>query len=122
MAVLSFGVNGPFQNWQVSMSINDSDSPRILAWLSSAQSGYGTVTENVQYEEPDMSWSPAEDQTEEDRPTILMQKWITRTASSEEAAKNFAESTLKTLLNNTVQWERQKAAQEAADSIPPIEI
>lgn len=58
MAKLSFGVQGPTQDWTVELEIADTDSPRILTWLASPESGYGTVTENVQYTEPDLSWSP----------------------------------------------------------------
>jgi hypothetical protein len=42
--------------------------------------------------------------------------------TQDEAAKNFAEATLKTLLNSTVQWEKHKAAEAAVNSISPIEI
>lgn len=120
MATLSFGVKGPTQNWTINLEIANTDSPRILTWLASPESGYGTVTENIQYESPDPSWSPGEDETEADRPTISMQKWETRPATLEEAAKNYAESTLKTLLNSTVAWEKAKAAEAAVANIPEI--
>lgn len=122
MATLSFGVNGPNQNWTVDLTIADSDSPRILAWLCSPASGYGTVTENVQYNAPDPSWSPGEDETEDDRPTIPMQRWETRPATPEEAAQAYARATLNTLLTATVAWEKAEAAAAAAADVPPIEV
>ena len=120
MAKLSFGVNGPSQNWTVELEIANTDSPRILTWLSSPDSGYGTVTENIQYQSPDPSWSPGEDETEADRPTISMQKWETRQATPEEAATNYAKATLASLLNSTVAWDKAKAAEKAAADIPEI--
>lgn len=121
MATLSFGVKGPSQDWTVSLTIADTDSPRILAWLSSPASGYGTVTENVQSNTPDPSWSPGEGETEADRPTMLTQAWVSRPATPEEAAQNYAEATLQSLLANTVAWERAVAAQAAANAIAPIQ-
>lgn len=120
MATLSFGVAGPNQNWTVSLAIADTDSPRILAWLMSPNSGYGTVTENVQSQVPDASWSPSEGQTEADRPTIPVQSWVTRPATAEEAAQNYARATLNSLLSSTVAWERAGAAAQAASNIPDI--
>jgi hypothetical protein len=120
MATLSFGVAGPNQNWTVNLSIADSDSPRILAWLSSPASGYGTVTENVIANVPDASWSPGEGQTEADRPTLETQSWVTRPASPEEAAQNYARATLNALLASTVAWEKSEAASAAANTVPPI--
>ena len=120
MATLSFGVKGPNQDWTVALQIADTDSPRILAWLMSPSSGYGTVTENIQSEIPDASWSPGEDQTEADRPNIAIQQWVTRPATAEEAAQNYARATLASLLNSTVAWERAEAAAKAAADIAPI--
>lgn len=122
MATLSFGVAGPNQNWTVSLAIADTDSPRILAWLCSPQSGYGTVTENVQSTVPDQSWSPGEGQTEADRPNIAVQQWVTRPATAEEAAQNYAKATLNSLLAATVSWEQAQAAAAAAAQVPPIQV
>lgn len=122
MATLSFGVKGPNQDWTVALQIADTDSPRILAWLMSPNSGYGTVTENVQSEIPDPSWSPGEDQTEADRPMIPIQQWVTRPATAEEAAQNYARATLESLLGSTVAWERSEAARIAAEQIAPISV
>ena len=122
MATLSFGVKGPNQDWTVALQIADTDSPRILAWLMSPNSGYGTVTENVQSEIPDPSWSPGEDQTEADRPMIPVQQWVTRPATAEEAAQAYARATLSTLLASTVAWERSEAARIAAEQVAPISV
>lgn len=122
MATLSFGVKGPTQDWTVSLQIADTDSPRILAWLASPASGYGTVTENVVSNVPDPSWSPSEGQTEADRPTYQQQSWVTRPATPEEAAKNYAEVTLRNLLGSTVAWEKSEAAATAAAEVPPINV
>jgi len=78
------------------------------------------VTENIQSQVPDTSWSPGEGQTETDRPTRAIQQWVTRPATPEEAAKNYARVTLDALLNSTVAWERSKAAAGAAAQITPI--
>lgn len=122
MATLSFGVQGPTQDWTVSLTIADTDSPRILAWLCSPNSGFGTVTENIQSELPDPSWSPSEGQTEADRPTIAVQQWVTRQATPEEAAQAYARATLQSLLANTVSWERAQAAAAAAAQVQPIDV
>jgi len=122
MATLSFGVVGPTQNFTVSMNIADTDSTRIMAWLLSPGSGYGTVTENIQSTVPDANWTPGEDQTEADRPTISVQEWVSRPATSEEAAKAYADATLKSLLASTVSWEKAEAAAAAAAGVPPIVV
>lgn len=102
MATLSFGVSGPNQNWTVALNIADTDSPRILAWLCSAESGFGTVSANVQSGET--------------------QQWVTRPATPEEAAQNYARATLNALLSSTVAWERAAAAQQAAEQVPTISV
>jgi len=122
MATLSFGVVGQNQNWTTSLQISDTDSPRIIAWLMSPASGYGTITENVQSTVPDASWSPGEGQTEADRPTVQVQQWVTRAASPEEATQSFAKATLAALLGSTVAWERSEAARIAAEAVAPIEV
>lgn len=122
MATLTFGVSGPTQNLNVTMSILDTDGTRIMAWLMSPNSGYGTVTENIQSEVPDASWSPNEEegQTEADRPMIPVQQWVTRPATPEEAATAYANATLNSLLSSTVAWEKAEAAAAAAGQVAPI--
>lgn len=101
MATLSFGVVGPNQNWTTSLQIADADSPRIIAWLMSAESGFGTVTENVVNGDT--------------------QSWVTRSATPEEATQNYARAQLRSLLESTVQYERAEAARVAAAAIAPID-
>jgi hypothetical protein len=120
MATLSFGVDGPTLDLAVSLQIADTDAPRIMAYLLA--SPYGVVTENVQSEIPDAGWSPGEDETEDDRPTIPVQEWVSRPATPEEAAAAYARSVLDSLLTATVAHERQVAAQAAADAIAPIPV
>lgn len=120
MATLFFGVQGPTLDLRQDLTIADTDAPRIMAYLM--QSGYGTVTENVQTSVPDGSWSPGENETEADRPMISMQQWVTRPATPEETAANYAKAILASLLDATVAFEKAAAAAAAADAIPPIQV
>ena len=118
MATLFFGVSGPTLDLQEDLQIADSDAPRIMGYLMA--SSYGTVTENIQSEIPDASWSPSEEQTEVDRPLIPVQSWVTRTATPDETAANYAKAILGQLLSETVAWERSVAAAAAAAAVVPI--
>jgi len=118
MATLFFGVTGPTLDLQEDLQIADSDAPRIMGYLMA--SPYGTVTENIQSDAPDASWSPGEDETEADRPTISVQSWVSRPATPEETAENYAKSVLASLLNATVAHEKAVASASAADAIAPI--
>ena len=120
MATLFFGVDGPTLDLREELNIADTDAPRILAYLMAAS--YGTVTENVRIEQPDMSWSPGEDETEEDRPFIAMQQWVTRPATPEETAANYAKAILAQLLEQTVAHEKAEAAKAAAEAVAPIAV
>lgn len=90
MANLSFGVTGPTMDFIVNMQIEDSDAPRILAYLATTE--YGIVTEN-----------------EEIRP-----------ATQEETARAFAAGILRGLLDQTVRYEKAEAARIAAEQVPDI--
>ena len=118
MANLFFGVEGPTLDLREDLQIADSDAPRIMAYLMA--SSYGQVTENVIRTRPDPSWSPGEDETEADRPTIQTQEWVTRPATPEETATNYAKAILGQLLSETVNWEKAQAAAAAANSVAPI--
>ena len=118
MATLFFGVDGPTLSLREDLTILDTDAPRIFAYLMA--SSYGTVTENIQSEIPDASWSPGEDETEGDRPMIPVQSWVTRPATPEETAENYAKAILNQLLAETVNWEKAQAAQQAANGVAPI--
>ena len=119
MATLFFGVQGPTLDLRQDLNIADTDAPRIMAYLMA--SSYGTVTENVISDVPDASWSPGEDETEDDRPTTHVQAWVTRPATPEETAANYARAILASLLDQTVAYEKAEAARAAADAVAPIE-
>lgn len=110
-AKLSAGVNYP-----------DVHTSRIIAYLMSPASGYGTVTENVQSEIPNANWTPGEGETEADRPTTLVQQWVTRPATPEESARAYADGALKSLFAATVAWERAEVARKEAEKVPDIPI
>jgi hypothetical protein len=118
MAILFFGVNGPTLDLREDLQINDSDAPRIMAYLMA--SSYGQVTENVVSTSTDLNWTPSEEQTEADRPTISAQAWVTRPATPEETAEAYARSVLAQLLDATVAFEKAQAAAAAANAVAPI--
>ena len=120
MATLFFGVTGPTLDLRQDLTILDTDAPRIMAYLMA--SSYGTVTENIQSEIPDASWSPGEDQTEADRPMIPVQSWVTRPATPEETAENYAKAILGQLLAETVAYEKAQAAAAAVNGVAPISV
>lgn len=119
MATLFFGVTGPTLDLREDLQIADTDAPRIMAYLMGGTS-FGTVTENVQREVPDALWSPGEDQTEADRPTIAVQEWVSRPATPEETAAAYARSVLDALLAATVAHEQAEAARVAVAGVAPI--
>lgn len=120
MANLFFGVTGPTLDLREDLQIADTDAPRIMAYLMA--SPFGTVTENVQSEIPDASWSPGEDQTEADRPTVPVQSWVSRPATPEETAEAYAKAILAQLLDATVSYEKAQAAAAAANAVSPIDV
>lgn len=69
---------------------------------------------------PDESWEPIPGQTEDDRPYYWAQKWETRQATPEEAAKAYATAVMNSLLSDTLTWEKVQAGMSAADNVPPI--
>lgn len=94
MATFFFGVNGPTLQFQQDLAIADADAPRIMAYLMNPFNGYGTVTE----------------------------QGVTRVATPEEAAANYAQAVLASLLDATVAFEKAEAAKAAAESVAPISI
>lgn len=120
MATLFFGVTGPTLDLRQDLTILDTDAQRIMAYLMA--SPYGTVTENVQSEIPDASWSPGEGENEADRPMIPVQSWVSRPATPEETAEAYARAILSQLLSETVNWEKAQAAAAAANGVAPIEV
>ena len=119
MTKLAFSITGPNMTLAQELQIADTDAPRIMGYLMAGS--FGTVTENVQSEAPDASWSPGEDETEADRPMIATQAWVTRPATPEETAANYARAILSQLLSETVAREKAMAAAAAADAVTPIE-
>jgi hypothetical protein len=91
-ATLSFGVQGPNQDWTTSIAVSEANSQRILAYLVNG-TDYGVVTDGDN----------------------------ARPATPEEAAQAFAQGILQGLLAQTVRFERLQAAQAAADAIAPID-
>ena len=69
---------------------------------------------------PDASWVPAPGQTEDDRPFYWAQRWETRQATPEEAAKAYATAVMNSLLADTLNWEKVQAGTDAANNVPPI--
>ena len=120
MAKLSFAITGQTMSLTQELAIADTDAPRIMGYLLA--SPYGSVTENVQSEVPDPNWVAGESQTEADRPTITVQEWVTRPATPEETASNYANAILSQLLADTVAHEKAQAAAAAANSVAPIEV
>lgn len=121
MALVNYGVVSPSLTLTVQMELSDADSERIVAYLMAATS-FGSVTENVQSEVPNPAWSP--DQKDPDDPPefIQVQAWVTRQASPEETAANYAKAILAQLLEQTVAFERAQAAKVAAESVAPIQF
>ena len=91
-AILSFGVNGPTQDWTVQIEISEANSARILSYLMAGTS-YGTIIEGE----------------------------TTRAATAEEAAQGFARGILQGLMDQTTRFERDEAAKAAAAAITSIE-
>ena len=120
MATLFFGVTGPTLDLREDLQIADTDAPRIMAYLMA--SNYGQVTENVISTSTDLNWTPSDEQTEADRPSISIQQWVTRPASPEETAEAYARAILSQLLSETVAYEKAQAAAAAANGVAPIEV
>jgi hypothetical protein len=120
MATFFFGVQGPTLDFRQDLAIADTDAPRIMGYLMA--SSFGTVTENIQSEEPDASWSPSEGETEKDRPMLATQAWVTRQATAEEAAANYARAIFSQLLEQTLAAEKAAAAKAAAESVTAIAV
>lgn len=118
MANLFFGVQGPTLDLRQDLQVADTDAPRIIAYLMA--SSYGQVTENIVSNIPDASWSSGEGETEADRPMVQTQAWVTRPATPEETAANYAKAILSQLLSETVAHEKAMAASAAADAVTPI--
>ncbi len=119
MAIVNYGVQSPSLSLDVRMELSDADSERVVAYLVAA-TPYGTVTENVQREEPNPAYSPDQPDPNDPPPTILVQEWVSRPATPEEALTAYAESVMNSVLQQAFQWDQQRAAAAAAAGVPPI--
>ena len=119
MALVNYGVVSPTLTLTVQMELSDADSERIVAYLMAA-TPFGSVTENVQKEVPNPAWSPDQEDPNDPPEFILVQEWVTRPATPEEAVTAYAESVMNSILQQAYQWDQQQAAAEAAANVPPI--
>ena len=119
MAIVNYGVQSPTLSLDVRMELSDADSERVVTYLIAA-TPFGTVTENVQREEPNPAYSPDQPDPHDPPPTILVQEWVSRPATPEEALTAYAESVMNTVLQQAFQWDQQQAAAAAAANVPPI--
>lgn len=119
MAKVHYGVISPDLTLDVEMELSDADSARVVEYLIAA-TPYGTVTENVQKEVPNPAYSPDQEDPNDPPPTILVQEWVSRPATPEEALTAYAEAVMNDILNQAFQWDQTKAAQEAAAGVAPI--
>jgi hypothetical protein len=103
----------------VHMELSDMDSARMIDWLLNA-TPYGQVTENVQKEVENPAWSPDQEDPNDPPKTITIQEWVTRPATPEEALVGYAQGLMNDSLQQAYSWSQQKAASEAAASVPPI--
>lgn len=119
MAIVNYGVISPTLTLDVQMELSDADSERVVAYLMAA-TPYGTVTENVQSQTPNPSWSPDQPDPNDPPEFIETQAWVTRAATPEEALTAYAEGVMNDVLNQAFQWDQARAAQAAAAQVPPI--
>jgi hypothetical protein len=119
MALVNYGVVSPTLTLTVQMELSDADSERIVAYLMAA-TPFGSVTENVQKEVPNPAWSPDQEDPNDPPEFILVQEWVTRPATPEEAVTAYAESVMNDILQQAYQWDQAKAAADAAAHVPPI--
>jgi hypothetical protein len=80
------------------------------------QSELGKVTETV--ETPVKDWEPGKGETEADRP--VTRSTVTRQASPQETAANYARKILAELLSQTVTSEKARAAEAAIAAVADI--
>jgi hypothetical protein len=119
MAIVNYGVISPTLTLDVQMELSDADSERIVGYLLAA-TPYGTVSENVQKEVPNPAWNPDQEDPLDPPEFILVQEWVTRPATPEEALTAYAESVMNSVLGAAFAWDQQRAAAAAAAAVPPI--
>ena len=119
MSLVDYSVTTPDLKLSVQMELSDADSARVVEYLMTA-TPYGTVTENVVQDVPNPAWSPDQKDPNDPPEFIQQQAWVTRPATPEEAVTAYAEAVMNDILNQSFQWDQQRAAQEAAAAVPPI--
>lgn len=119
MSLVNYSVTTPDLKLSVQMELSDADSARVVEYLMTA-TPYGTVTENVVQDVPNPAWSPDQEDPNDPPQYIQQQAWVTRPATPEEAVTAYAEAVMNDILNQSFQWDQQRAAQEAAGKVPPI--
>lgn len=119
MATVNYSVTSPSLSTAVQMELSDADSERMIAWVMAA-TPYGQVTENVQRQEPNPAWSPDQPDPNDPPEFIMVQEWVTRPATPEEALIAYAQSLMNDSLTQAYAWDQQRAAAEAAANVPPI--
>jgi hypothetical protein len=119
MALVTYGVTSPDLTLNVQMELSDADSARVVEYLMAA-TPYGTVTENVVQKVPNPAWSPDQEDPNDPPEFIEQQSWVTRPATPTEALTAYAESLMNAVILQAFQWDQQRAAQAAAEKVPPI--
>ena len=118
MATIFFGIHD--NNWVIrqEFNLNDENTERVLNYLKTTP--YGHITETQTLQIPDPNWTPGEDQSEDDRPTISVEHSTTRPATQEELVEGYTKDVINTLVQQTVDWEKQQAIANAIAQIIPI--
>lgn len=119
MAVVNYNIKSDALNAAVEMELSEIDSERNLRYLMLG-TPYGTVTENVQREEPNPAYSPDQPDPNDPPSTILVQEWVTRPATPLETVIAYGEAVLNQLNQDAFAWDQQRAAAAAAAEVPPI--
>jgi hypothetical protein len=119
MAIVNYGVTSPDLTLNVQMELSDADSARVVEYLMAA-TPFGTVTENVVQKVPNPAYSPDQEDPNDPPEFIEQQSWVTRPATPTEALTAYAESLMNAVLQEAYQWDQARAAQAAAEKVPPI--
>ena len=121
MSLVDYSVTTPDLKLSVQMELSDADSARVVEYLMTA-TPFGTVTENVVQDVPNPAYSPDQPDPNDPPEFIQQQAWVTRPATPEEAVTAYAESLMNTILQQALQWDQARAAQEAAAAVPPTPL
>ena len=105
----------PDPSWTPDPGESEADRPMIADpdWVASEEQPEAPMI-------PDASWTPRPPQTDADNPGMQVQQWVTRPATLNETAANYARAILGQLLTETVAYEKAQAAAAAANGVAPI--